>query len=236
MKRAIRVILFSVIVLSICGIFGIIIYYNSQDHTSKPSYNTITSTSTKNSTNPTVIRIDVEGLKREVKQNEAYSFDNVEVYAILSTGRENVTNKVTFPKVDTSKPGKTKIVISYKDVKKEVEINVLAADQANKLKYIEIDSSNVKKNYKINEELSLDDLIVYGVYTDNSRQAISDYSYNMKDESGNEITALDKAGSYTIYISYNGCIDQFEIKVTDENELTPSVKIIDNKAHLNLQV
>lgn len=230
MKKVVTWILFIVILVCLVGAFGLIIFYNSQDHNTKPTH---TSTPDVTIINNDITDIKVEGLSLTVNQNEEYSFDGVIVYAIYKSGRIDVTSEIKFPTVDTTASGKTKITIAYKGITKEYEITVLEKTTNNVI-YITLDTTNVKTKYKINEEVSLDGLIVYAIYTGNKKQAVTDYTYDVRNESEAKVEALTTVGKYQVYITYKGITQKYEIQVSDGDEVTPTIQINDNKVYLLL--
>lgn len=229
MKKIVTWILFIVVLLCMIGGLGLIIYYNTLSQPTKPSH-----TSSDNTTeikDDKITKIEVEGLKKIVIQNEKYSFDDVQVYAITANGRLDVTNDATFPNVDTTKLGNQKITFSYKAFSYDFEITVVA--KGNKVDGIRVDTSNVKLNYKQNESLDLANLIVYAVYSDESEEEVSDYI--VRDADNNAIELLSKIGNLTVYVIYDNFATSFEITVEEgEESVTPSVQIDGNSMYLVL--
>ena len=143
-----------------------------------------------------------------------YIYKNVKVYAYYSDGSSgNVTPFVTFSEIDLSTVGEKKVEVRYKGFLDTLTVNVTKIE----VKRIEIDDTNVKKVYSINDWLDTSKLKVYKALSNSEIIEFDDYSLSIIHSSGEELSSkqLIYPGDYQVLISYNGKFSSFDVYAYD---------------------
>ena len=143
-----------------------------------------------------------------------YIYKNVKVYAYYSDGSSgNVTPFVTFSEIDLSTVGEKKVEVRYKGFIDTLTVNVTKIE----VKRIEIDDTNVKKVYSINDWLDTSKLKVYKALSNSKIIEFDDYSLSIIHSSGEELSSkqLIYPGDYQVLISYNGKFSSFDVYAYD---------------------
>ena len=82
---------------------------------------------------------------------------------------------------------------------------------------IEIDASNVKKDYKHHENLDLTGLVVKAVYSDGSKETVTNYTTDPANG-----TALNTVGATRVAVTYEGKVKTFDVVV---NKVLESISL-----------
>ncbi|MGM9969589.1 MAG: InlB B-repeat-containing protein [Anaeroplasma sp.] len=173
--------------------------------------------------------IKINAQKTDFFIGDEYSQSGLLVTAIYKNGStENVTEKSTINSdyVDFSTAGKYSVLVTFENITKAYMVNVLDPNEMT-LKAIHLDTTDVKKEYLLNEVLSLDGLAIAETY-DNSTSEIdtiryvtdlSNYNIQLRDNNDDQLE-LDKSfeyeGKFKVLVYFknnNSIIDQYEISV-----------------------
>lgn len=80
-----------------------------------------------------------------------------------------------------------------------------------------LDTTNVKTNYSLNEQISLNNLKVYATYSDNTSTLVDNslIRYKIYNENNEVVTTLNQTGTYKVEISYSIYTKNYNIVVND---------------------
>ena len=166
----------------------------------------------------TGLRVDDSSVKKSYYVGDNLDLSNLKVYAQYSDGSEKEINNYVTSKTDgmlLETAETLDVDVIYESFTAKFSISI--ADVY--LERIELDTENVKVNYKHGDSLDLSGLIVTGFYNDGSKKVLTEY-----DASITNGTTLKKAGVNSVVISYEDCTSSFDINV-DYDSTVESVNI-----------
>ena len=156
----------------------------------------------------TGISLNTNNVKKEYNYGEKLTLAGLVVTASYSNNTtEQVTSGYTTNPAENTELktlGENDVVVTYQSFTASFKITV-----SKLLTGIELDTTNVKKEYGYNETLDLTGLVVTAKYNDNSSAAVEDYTTNPA-----KGTALTNLGENTITVTYNGKTDSFKVNVS----------------------
>lgn len=161
-----------------------------------------------------LVSITATGAKTQYVVGDELTTFGISIVAEFSNGEKvDVTDKVKFDtsKVDMTKVGSYTIVAKYDTYTTTITINVASAP----LSSITLNTDNVKLEYFISDEPTIEGLVVTGVHTDNSESEIEDgYTYVVKDSNGNVVDGKFTAvGEYTVVVTYEDFSADYTVNV-----------------------
>lgn len=178
--------------------------------------------------NRQLVSIIVEGGQRSVFLNHVYNHDDVSVYAQYSDNyREDVTSLATFSQINTSSLGDKSVTVSYENQTTTYTVSVIE----NSLVSITAVFSNHKREYNVGEEFNQEGLSVYANYEDGTRQAITDYSLEIRTESGTLVpnNIFSTIGTYKVIVKYGSLQDEYDIRVySEEAPVITGIRVVAN--------
>ena len=154
----------------------------------------------------TGIELDTTNVKKEYGYNDYLDLTGLIVTAKYNDNSEaTVTEYVTDPINGTALTnlGENTVTVTYQEKTATFKITVTKV-----LTGIELDTTNVKKEYNYNEVLDLTGLVVTAKYNDNSTIAVTDYTTNPVNG-----TLLTTVGDNTITVTYQEKTATFKISV-----------------------
>ena len=154
----------------------------------------------------TGIELNTENVKKEYAYN-----DNLDLTGLVVTAKYNdnstavVTEYTTDPAngATLTNLGENTVTVTYQEKTASFKITVTKV-----LTGIELDTTNVKKEYNYNEALDLTGLVVTAKYNDNSTIAVTDYTTNPVNGA-----LLTTVGDNTITVTYQEKTATFKISV-----------------------
>lgn len=175
----------------------------------------------------TVASIAVTGQNTSFKVGDTYAKGNVVVTATMS---DETTKDVTAEavvddsKVDTSKAGVYAVVVSYKGAVTTYFVSVVSPDVPENvatLKDLEVNATDVKTQYVIGDEVSLENLVVYETYSNTIGEDtiaqftdLTGYTVKVTDKASQEVTgAFNAYGTYTVTLSKGEFSDSYTVRV-----------------------
>lgn len=162
--------------------------------------------------------------RQEVIQGEKYTHSGVIVTATYQDKTtKDVTSESTFSSVDTSVIGYHECIVSYKDKSVKIIVDVVA----NSVRSLDVDVTNAKKIYKVSERLSVANIKVKAIYRDGSSKDITDFSYEIYDDTNHKVFedyVIASAGIYTVEIKYSGFKETYEIVAYNDQNKYASFK------------
>ena len=154
---------------------------------------------------------EIDKINYVIGQTE-YAYSNVYVYAYYSNGNiSDVTTLAEFDNIDFTTVGEKKVNVKYREMTDDFTIVITEIT----IERIEIDCSEVKTEYVINEELNIEGLKVYKVMSDSFFGEVKDYKYTLLDSNSNEVRdyKFKKAGNYLVQIEYLNKYEYFNVYV-----------------------
>ena len=154
----------------------------------------------------TGIELNTENVKKEYAYN-----DNLDLTGLVVTAKYNdnstavVTEYTTDPAngATLTNLGENTVTVTYQEKTASFKITVTKV-----LTGIELDTTNVKKEYNYNEALDLTGLVVTAKYNDNSTIVVTDYTTNPVNG-----TLLTTVGDNTVTVTYQEKTATFKISV-----------------------
>lgn len=144
-----------------------------------------------------------------VQGDEFETGDGFTVIAVYSDGSEkDVTKEVSVRQesdMDMNVVGDYQITVSYGEKRAVYTVYVIGTERV--LSKVELDTSDVKKNYNLGETLSLDGLVLHltyeGMHGDPIKTtSLKDFSVEIKNEEGAAIEGMfPSLGSFTVTVS-----------------------------------
>ncbi len=136
---------------------------------------------------------------------EGLAIKGLKVKGVYSNNTEEELSDFYLENVEgfSKTAGNKKITVSASDLTAEFEVEVTEKT----LTDIEITSLPVVTNYVIGQQLNNDGLIVHAVYSDGTKNVVTDYTI-----SGYNTSSI---GEQTITVKYSGCTDAFNVNVLE---------------------
>lgn len=156
----------------------------------------------------TGIELNTANVKKVYDYNDALDLTGLVVTAKYNNNtEETVTDYVTDPANGTALQtiGENTITVTYQGKTAEFKINVIK-----KLVGIELNTSNVKKEFTEGDAFEATGLVVTANYNDGSNETVTDY---VTDPTRG--TILNNVGTVTVKVTYQGFTKNYEIKVNE---------------------
>ena len=156
----------------------------------------------------TGIELNTANVKKVYDYNDALDLTGLVVTAKYNNNtEETVTDYVTDPANGTALTtlGENTITVTYQGKTAEFKINVIK-----KLVGIELNTSNVKKEFTEGDAFEATGLVVTANYNDGSNETVTDY---VTDPTRG--TILNNVGTVTVKVTYQGFTKNYEIKVNE---------------------
>lgn len=188
--------------------------------TTNSSTSSISSSSSSNSTSsvssvtsssiiPTLtgISLNTDNVKKEYTYGQNLSLAGLVVTASYSNNTATEVTSYTTNPADGSELktlGESDVVVTYETFTASFKITVSKV-----LTGIELDTTNVKKEYGYNDYLDLTGLIVTAKYNDNSAAVVTDYTTSLEQNA-----TLSNLGETEIVVTYQGKTASFKVNVS----------------------
>ncbi len=156
----------------------------------------------------TGIELNTANVKKVYDYDDALDLTGLVVTAKYNNNTEEaVTDYTTDPANGTALKtiGENTITVTYQGKTAEFKINVIK-----KLVGIELNTSNVKKEFTEGDAFEATGLVVTANYNDGSNEAVTDY---VTDPTRG--TILNNVGTVTVKVTYQGFTKNYEIKVKE---------------------
>ena len=174
-----------------------------------------------------LVRLDIENAKTEFSIGDTFEYgEGFTVWAVYSDdSRQNVTEEASITKestFDMNVPGDYQITVRYGGLIADYKIYV--ADFEDILRKIVINSSGVKKEYNLGEEISFDGIKLVctyenaqGKFVEKEITSVKDFNVEIKHSDGTvlETRILNSLGKYTVTISSGAIKDSYEVAVSN---------------------
>ena len=161
----------------------------------------------ENLTNLSGIEVSTLPTKMIYEQNEEFDPAGMVVSAVYGeNNKEEITNYTVDP-VDTSSVGKATVIVRYEGKTASFQITVIQGTPAKTATAIEVSSLPNKMVYFLNESFERAGMTVSLIYSDASRETITDYTIDSIDTSS--------VGSKTVTVRYSGFHASFNINVKE---------------------
>ena len=163
----------------------------------------------------TSITLDTNAVKKEYNYGERFDLTGLVVTANYNDGSKKEVTDYSYA-IDENEGfftlGSHTVTIDYQGKKETFTVTV-----AKVFTDIEIDVNNVKKDYKHHENLDLTGLVVKAVYSDDSKETVTNYTTDPANG-----TALDTAGVTRVAVTYEGKVKTFDVLV---NKVLESISL-----------
>lgn len=182
---------------------------------------------------PELVDLRVENAKTEFKRGEAFETgESFKVYADYADGTSvDVTDKAeirTESGMDMNVSGDYQITVAYGD--KRTIYTIYVGDEADVLRKIELDTSAVKKQYKLADKVSLDGLVLKlthatpnGSNVESSTTSLVGFDVSIVGGNGVVITDVFTAlGTFTVTVSKGIVKASYDVEVDGVNVSTVS--------------
>ena len=201
------------------GVYSVVVSYEGQNVV----YNVTVSAPVV----ATVTKIEVSGQNANFTVGDTFATGSLSVVATYSdsTTKDVTANaSVDTSAVDTTKAGVYAVIVSYEGAITTYYVNVVnpeAPENVATLKDVTVNATDVKTQYVIGEEVSLENLVVYETYSntigDDTLAQFTDlsgYTVTVTNEDNEVVTGAFTAwGTYTVNVTKGELSDGYTVKV-----------------------
>ena len=174
-----------------------------------------------------LVKLEIENARTAFSVGDEFEYgEGFTVWAVYAdNSKKNVTDEASITKeatFDMDVAGDYQITVRYGGLIADYKIYV--ADFEDVLRKISIDSSGVKKDYDLGEEISFDGIKLICTYenaqgklVEKEITSVKDFSVEIKHSDGTvlENRILNSLGKYTVTISSGAVKDAYEVAVTN---------------------
>ena len=148
-----------------------------------------------------IIDISAEYTGDPIKVGDDLIQSNIQVKGLLADGTETKVDDFSVEQGDLSEPGIHSVRIMYELLETSCDITVIDLSS--------ISASYIGKKLKVGDVLSNEMFKVYGIYTDGSKEVVTDFSISSD--------VCDEPGVYSVRIEYRGKQTMCQMEVEDTN-------------------
>ena len=155
-----------------------------------------------------IIDISAEYTGDPIKVGDELIQSNIQVKGLLADGTETMVDDFSVEQEDLSEPGIHSVRIMYELLETSCDITVIDLSS--------ISASYIGKELKVGDTLSNEMFKVYGIYTDGSKEEVTDFSISSD--------VCDEPGVYRVNIEYRGKQTTCQMTVKDDNPVQNPVR------------